>query len=79
MDRGDGAGIPELSNGGPGHPDAHRQQQQSEHERRGIFIAMVAVLVLLIRLLLAVMGGDENNKVCEQIGKGMNSVGDQAL
>ena len=79
VDRLHGAGVFELAKGRPQHARADGQQQHAQHQRGGGLEALVAVRVVLVGVLLAVVTGEQDDKVRHQVRERMDAVGHQAL
>ena len=55
------------------------QRQRPEHQGRGGFEALVAVAVVDAGVFFGVMPCENYDEVCDQIGQGVETIGDRAL
>ena len=69
----------QLARRRPQHADANRQQQGAQYQRGSGLEALVAVGVIGIGVFLAVVTGEQHDKVGDQIRQRVNAVGDQTL
>jgi len=79
VDGGNVVQIGEPRAGTPQHAEADRNQQRAEKQRRDCFIAAVSVIVICVRLCTAMPIGKQHDKIGNQVGERMDTVGDQCL
>ncbi|MNN36732.1 hypothetical protein D3C81_1506370 [compost metagenome] len=69
----------DLADGRPQHASAHRQQDHPQRQRRRRLEALMAVRMVVIRVLAAVMPGEQDQEIRNQIGKGVDGIRHQRL